>query len=155
MNEGVEWALHSCVNLCWVGDHAVPAKKLAAFFELPAPYLNKQMQALVRAEILTSASGPRGGFRLARPPERITVMDVVTAIEGAESAFRCTSILADSPVGVTGRNYSGSCFISQAMNAAELAWRRELAKTTIADLRDRVAKAFPGHTGKIESGLAP
>ncbi|WP_240802579.1 Rrf2 family transcriptional regulator [Streptomyces sp. A0642] len=40
------------------------------------------MQALVRAGILSSTPGARGGFQLARLPERITLMDVVTAIEG-------------------------------------------------------------------------
>lgn len=153
MNEGVEWALHSCVNLCWVGDTAVPAKRLAAFYGLPPAYLNKQMQALVRAGILTSTSGPRGGFRLARRPGHITLMDVVTAIEGPEEAFRCASILSDSPVGDSGHNYAGSCFVSTAMSKAELAWRRELAATTVADLRDRVAKGFPESVDKIARDL--
>jgi len=36
----------------------------------------------VRAGLLAAATGPRGGFRLARPPEEITVADVVEAVEG-------------------------------------------------------------------------
>ncbi|HWN35632.1 MAG TPA: Rrf2 family transcriptional regulator [Pseudonocardia sp.] len=36
--------------------------------------------------------GARGGFRLARPADKITLMDVVTAIEGLEHAFRGTEI---------------------------------------------------------------
>src|SRR4051812_21587601 len=83
MSEGVEWALHSCLNLAWVEPgEAMTAARLAAFYELPTAYLNKQLQALARAGIVTSTPGPRGGFRLARPPERITLLDVVTAIEG-------------------------------------------------------------------------
>ena len=68
MNEGVEWALHSCVNLCFIPGEAVTAKRLAAFYNLPTAYLNKQLQALTRAGILTSTSGPKGGFQLARRP---------------------------------------------------------------------------------------
>ncbi|WP_181791731.1 RrF2 family transcriptional regulator, partial [Streptomyces phytophilus] len=91
MTEGVEWALHSCLNLAWAGpDRPVTAARLAAYHELPAPYLNKQLQALVRAGIVASTSGPRGGFRLVRPLARITLMDVVAAIEGPGEAFRCT-----------------------------------------------------------------
>lgn len=60
MNEGVEWALHSCVNLCFIPGEAVTAKRLAAFYNLPTAYLNKQLQALSRAGILTSTSGPKG-----------------------------------------------------------------------------------------------
>ncbi|MFC6932409.1 Rrf2 family transcriptional regulator [Actinomadura yumaensis] len=40
----------------------------------------------------TSTAGARGGFRLARPLERITLMDVVAAIEGPDDAFQCTEI---------------------------------------------------------------
>ncbi|WP_280206483.1 Rrf2 family transcriptional regulator, partial [Nocardia cyriacigeorgica] len=39
--------------------------------------------------------GARGGFELARRPERITLMDVVSAIEGPDEAFRCTEIRRD------------------------------------------------------------
>ena len=55
MGQGVEWALHSCVNMSWtpVGE-AVSSARLAAFYKLPAAYLNKQLQALVRAGILAS-----------------------------------------------------------------------------------------------------
>jgi DNA-binding IscR family transcriptional regulator len=37
--------------------------------------------------VLESLPGPRGGFRLARPPESITLMDVVAAIDGPQEAF--------------------------------------------------------------------
>ena len=70
MNEGVEWAMHSCVNLSWLPGEAVTAKRLAAFYDLPTAYLNKQLQALTRAGILTSVSGPKGGFQLARDPRQ-------------------------------------------------------------------------------------
>lgn len=144
MNEGVEWALHSCVNLTWVdGDRAVTAARLAAFYDLPAAYLNKQLQALARAGILTSTSGPKGGFRLARSPERITLMDIVTAIEGPGDAFRCTQILRKGPGGDPAVDYRAACLVSQAMGRAELAWRRELSAQTIADVKASVEAAYP------------
>ncbi|WP_243742722.1 RrF2 family transcriptional regulator [Actinorugispora endophytica] len=146
MSEGVEWALHSCLNLTWVeSGEAVTATRLAAFYGLPAAYLNKQLQALARAGILSSTSGPKGGFRLAREPERITLLDVVTAIEGPEEAFRCDEILRRGPGGKEGVDYRTTCLISRAMGAAELAWRQELAARTIADLKADVERGFP-HT---------
>ncbi|MFJ9414119.1 RrF2 family transcriptional regulator [Streptomyces sp. NPDC101227] len=136
MSEGVEWGLHCCVTLAWLDDEGpVSTARLAASFELPQAYLNKRLQALVRAGILSSTPGARGGFRLARPPERISLMDVVAAIEGTEDAFRCTEIRrqgagAEAP----GREYGRPCGIATAMRKAELAWRRELAAQTIADV---------------------
>ena len=155
MSEGVEWAIHSCVNLSWLEpDEAVTAARLAAFYELPAAYLNKQLQALTRAGILTSTPGPRGGFRLARSPGDISLLDVVTAIEGGEEAFRCEQIVARGPGEHEGVDYRRSCFVSQAMRRAEMAWRRELAAQTIADLRSTVERRLPSAPGETRTWFA-
>jgi len=136
MGEGVEWGLHCCLTLAWVGDEEpLPMAKLAAWFDLPAAYLNKRLQALVRADILNSTPGARGGFRLARPPERITLMDVVAAIEGPDDLFRCTEIRQQGEgAGAPAREFQRPCGIATAMRKAELAWRRELAAQTLADI---------------------
>ncbi len=154
MSEGVEWALHSCVNLAWMEGQAVTAAKLAAIYGLPAAYLNKQLQALAKAGILTSTSGPRGGFRLAREPDRITLLDVVTAIEGAEDAFRCEQILRNGPSADPEIDYRRTCAISIAMRKAELAWRRELAGQTIADILAQVGRTAPAAASNVRSWFA-
>jgi len=143
MNEGVEWAMHSCVNLSWLPGEAVTAKRLAAFYDLPTAYLNKQLQALTRAGILSSVSGPKGGFQLARDPRNISLLDIVVAIDGAEDAFRCAEILKDGPGADPHADYRKICLVSQAMRAAELNYRRELAGQSIADIVTRVEEQFP------------
>jgi Rrf2 family protein len=144
MSEGVEWAVHSCLNLSWLpGGEAVPAAKLAEFYELPAAYLNKQLQALARAGIVASTPGPRGGFRLARAPESITLLDVVVAIEGADEAFRCEQLLRKGPGADPAVDYRQACLVSQAMRRADLAWRRELAAQTLAGLKADVERRYP------------
>lgn len=143
MNEGVEWALHTCVNLCWIPGQLVTATRLAAFYDLPTAYLNKQLQALARADILTSTPGPRGGFQLARDPRRISLLDVVVAIDGPDDAFRCQEILRSGPGGQANANYVKTCLISQSMRHAELSWRKELASQSIADIVQSVESAFP------------
>lgn len=136
MNEGVEWAAHICVLLHWLQeDDPTPAARLAEAYDLPAPYLAKQLQALARAGITESVPGRSGGVRLARPAERITLMDVVAAIEGPDEAFTCTEIRqrgmnADRPA----REFTQPCGIAHAMREAEMLWRRQLAATTIADI---------------------
>ncbi|TDC14776.1 Rrf2 family transcriptional regulator [Actinomadura bangladeshensis] len=155
MSEGVEWAIHSCINLSWLEPgEAVTAARMAAFYELPPAYLNKQLQALARAGILTSTPGPRGGFRLARSPGDISLLDVVTAIEGREEAFRCEEIVARGPGEHEGIDYRRSCFVSQAMRRAEMAWRRELAGQTLADLRSTVERRLPSAPGDARTRFA-
>jgi Rrf2 family protein len=151
MSEGVEWALHSLLTLGWLGDGGpLPAARLAAGNDLPPAYLNKQLQALVRAGLLVSAPGPRGGFRLARPLSEITLMDVVAAVEGPEDAFRCTEIRKRGSGSVAeGREFSEPCAISTAMRRAELAWRRELAAQTLADVKAAADRHAPNAGARV------
>ena len=151
--EGVEWALHCTwlLTLARDGD-ALPARRLAEFYGLPEAYLAKLLKALVRAGLLSATSGPRGGFRLARPPEGITVADVVEAVEGQGPLFHCTEIRQRGPVPLTGAACRQPCGIAQVMDRAERAWRKELAATTIADL---VEMSGVGAVTRVTTWLAP
>lgn len=154
MSEGVEWALHCCLTLVWLGDEtAVPTSTLAAAFDIPSHYLNKFLQALVRADILVSTAGAKGGFRLARQPEKITLLDVVTAIEGSDGAFRCAEIRRRG-AGAAAKpgEFALPCGIAIAMGRAEAAWRRELAAQTILDL---VKAAPPAGAERMRCWYAP
>jgi Rrf2 family protein len=144
LNQGVEWALHCCVNMAWApAGEPISSGRLAGLYELPPAYLNKQLQCLVRAGVLQSVSGPRGGFQLARRPDRITVLDVVLAIEGRELAFRCEGIMGNCPGGDADEDYLRSCTISQSMRQAELAWRTELARQSVAGIAQSLERRFP------------
>lgn len=148
MSEGVEWTLHCLLTLGWLAaDRPVSAAKLASTFDLPPAYLNKRLQDLVRADILTSTPGVRGGFRLGRPPEKITLMEVIVAIEGREGAFRCTGIRQrGAGAGRPRQEFARQCVITTAIRKAELAWRRELASQTLADLMVAAPSAAPERT---------
>jgi Rrf2 family protein len=155
MNQGVEWAIHGCVTLAWVGpDTAVPVARLAELNDLPAPYLNKQLQALARAGILGSTRGPKGGFTLARSPAQISVLDVVLAIEGDQEAFRCTEIRQRGPLPPSRRDCRTPCQIASVMHEAEQAWRATLAGRTIADIAAEVEATSPGTPVRIRTWTA-
>ena len=136
MSEGVEWALHCCLTLAWLASEGpVPTATLAAAFDVPPHYLNKFLQALVRAGVLTSTAGAKGGFRLARSPKDVSLLDVVIAIEGDDRAFRCTEIRQrGAGCDAHKREFARPCGIAAAMHRAEEAWRNELARQTLADL---------------------
>jgi Rrf2 family protein len=135
MSDGVEWALHCCTVLAALpDDQALPAARLAEFHEVPPAYLAKHLQALTTAGITRSLPGPRGGYRLARPPAEISVLDVVLAVDGDDSAFRCSEIRQRGPAAGAPDLYRRPCGIARAMWRAEDAWRAELAATSIGDL---------------------
>jgi Rrf2 family protein len=135
LSDGVEWGVHVCVLLAALPDDtALPAAKLAEYHGVPAPYLAKHLQALAGAGVLSTVKGARGGYRLARPPDEITVLEVVEAIDGDEAAFRCSEIRRRGPLAMPAREYTKMCGVHRAFVQADEAWRAELARTTIADL---------------------
>jgi Rrf2 family protein len=135
LGEGVEWALHSCTFLAVLPPGAtLPAARLAEFHGLPPAYLAKHLQALARAGIVDSEPGPRGGYRLARPPDQITMLDVVDAVEGSAPAFRCAEIRQQGPAAVEPGKYRRPCAIARAMWDAEHAWREQLRARTVGEI---------------------
>jgi len=135
LSEGVEWSLHCA----WLLTHApageaVSSRRMAEFYGLPPAYLSKLLKSLVRAGILDATTGPRGGFRLARPPDDITVLDVMEAVEGRGALFQCTEIRQQGPVPASAADCRRPCGIAKVMSDADQAWRARLAATTIAEL---------------------
>lgn len=63
-------------------DGAVLAARISKEYNIPLEYLLKILQQLVRANVLRSKRGPRGGFFLARPAEAITLLEVIEAVDG-------------------------------------------------------------------------
>ncbi len=144
LSDGVESALHVATLLAVLPpDRALPAARLAEFHGVPAAYLSKHLQALSRAGILESVHGPGGGYRLARPATEITVLAVVEAIDGRESAFRCQEIRQRGPAAQPPTSYRVPCGIHRVMRSADLAWRAALQAVTVADLLATVATDAP------------
>lgn len=137
VGKGVEWGLHLCTLLAFVEPkQTIDATNMAEFHELPVPYLRKALQALTRAGVLESGAGPAGGYRLARPADQITFLDVFTAIEGDQNAFRCTEIRRKGPTGLGDDCYPAACAIASTFWAAEQAWRDHLAGVSLFDITD-------------------
>ena len=96
--------------------------------------LSSSPQALSGAGVLESVPGPAGGYRLARPAEKISLLDIVLAVEGREPAFRCAEIRRRGPNPLPQRYFTRPCQINAAMLKAEKAYRAGLAKVSVADL---------------------
>lgn len=135
LSEGVEAAIHCAVTLAGVkGGATMPGSALAAQFALSPSYLLKHLNALTAAGVLESISGPAGGYRLARPAERISLLDIVLAVEGPQPAFRCGEIRQDGPAKLPASAYRKPCGINAAMLRAEKAYRAALANETLSEI---------------------
>jgi len=138
LSDGVEQAIHCVAMLAGLTPGGVlAASALAEFHGVGTSYLLKHLQALSRAGILQTVPGPRGGYRLARAPEAITLLDIVLAVEGREPAFRCAEIRQRGPNPLPEKPVR-PCEINAAMLRAERAYRAELQRTTVAELLGEV-----------------
>ncbi|HEY0194195.1 MAG TPA: Rrf2 family transcriptional regulator [Kofleriaceae bacterium] len=151
LGDGVEQAIHCVAILAGLPpDGLLAAAALAEFHGVSPSYLLKHLQALSSAGILAAVPGKAGGYRLARPADRITLLDIVTAVEGPEPAFRCAEIRQRGPSPLP--RPTRPCEINAAMQRAEQAYRRELASVTIAQLGEDVAAHDP--QGRIAARCA-
>ena len=66
------------------------ATELAELARLELPTVSKVLKPLARAGLVTSFRGASGGYRLARPPGQISLIDIVEAIEGRLNMTECS-----------------------------------------------------------------
>ena len=67
-------------------------RTLAELQGVPPELLAKVFTRLAKAGLVAATEGVRGGFRLARPANEISVLDVVRAIDGDKSIFECREV---------------------------------------------------------------
>ena len=113
------YALRALTELGRIGGtDPVPIGELARRREIPVQFLEQLFATLRRAGLLKSQRGVKGGYSFARPPADITVLEIVELLDGPFGAG-AESVFAD----------------------AAAAARTVLAKTTVADVIEREARA--------------
>lgn len=70
--------------------HKVGIKEITKGLAFPGPFIAKILQGLVKAKLLVSTKGPHGGFYLKKSPEKISVLDIIEAVDGVELFQNCT-----------------------------------------------------------------
>ncbi len=73
-------------------DSVIMAREIAEQQNLPENYLEQLMLSLRRAGLVSAMRGSRGGYLLARPPEAITLANIVEAVEGSLSIADCSDV---------------------------------------------------------------
>ena len=76
------YAVVALAELARSGREPVPIGQIAERRDIPVQFLEQLFSTLRRAGILASHRGAKGGYTLARPPEEITVLEVVQALDG-------------------------------------------------------------------------
>ncbi len=109
------------------------ASSIAKNIGAPQNYLGKLLQALCRTGLVNSQKGLNGGFRLARRPEKMTLLDIAEPIEHVSRWSRC--ILSKHKC--SGKN---PCNLHDRWSEVRAAYLDFLEKTRISDLAGKNTK---------------
>jgi FeS assembly SUF system regulator len=103
---------------------------ISAATGVPEPTVAKVLKALSTAGLVLSQRGARGGYRLQRPLETITVADVITALDGPIALTACVD------GGPGGCEVHQCCAVRGRWDLVNDAIRQSLSGITLADMRD-------------------
>lgn len=127
LSKATNYALHSLVHLAaHASEEAIKVEELAERQKLSPTYLSKILTKLVKADLVESTPGVKGGYRLLRAPEDCSFLDVIYAIEGYESILKCTMKHETTK--------NSDCLIELAMKDVERQMKDELQSKTIAGI---------------------
>ena len=135
LSQTVEYALRAMIQLTYVAPGACATEDLSRATQVPCAYLSKVLQGLRRAGIVHSRRGVGGGVSLARPPEQITLLEVVNAVEPLRRIATC-------PLGLQSHG-TRLCPLHRKLDNAYAAVEASFAETTLADI-----VATPHHGSK-------
>jgi Rrf2 family protein len=157
ITSSVEYGLHCLLWLVDPGCGQPSSRDLAELQGVSPSFVAKIFPKLEKAGIVHAAQGVRGGYRLARDPAEISVLDIVDAIEGDKPLFDCQEIRGRCAVfGDRAPQWAthGVCAIHAAMLRAEQAMRDSLAAESLASIAATVGRKAPsGFPGEVRTWL--
>ncbi len=115
-------------------DAQLSAREMAEATELPLPVVSKMLKELASAGLLESLRGSKGGYRLVRAPDAITVAEIVHALEGPIALMECNA-------GPGHCEQEARCQVQEPWHRINRAVHDALARVTLADLARPPASA--------------
>ncbi len=130
-----EYALRVVV---WLAEHhglPRPAQQIAHETQIPARYVFRVLRRLAAVGLVTIQRGRKGGYQLARPPEQITMLDVINAVAPLRRIERCPLGLAE---------HEGQlCALHAALDNAYATLVENLRAVTIGQLLEHKRRCVP------------
>lgn len=131
----VEYALRAIVHLAQQAPAASTTEEVAEATHVPRAYLAKILSGLRRAGLVKSQRGLGGGITLSRPPEKMTILDVVNAVEPIERIRTC-------PLGLSSHG-ENLCPLHARMDMALAMVETAFQNTSVADVLTEKTDSIP------------
>ena len=134
LTKKTDYALIALSYLARRVEGVMSARELAGVSRVPLPILTNILKTLAHAGMVVSERGSAGGYSLARPPESISLHELITAIEGPVHFVQCVSAGGDAH-----RNeceLEACCAIRQPAHRIHGRLKEFLESVTLAELVD-------------------
>lgn len=127
LSKTAEYALRAVVFMGLQDGQPASADLLSEKTKVPRRYLHRVLQDLVAAELVSSRSGPGGGYELACAPNKLTILDVINAVVPIERINAC-------PLGLESHNELCPLHkeLDRAYATTEAAFKRVTIKSLLA-----------------------
>ena len=131
IRQNTDYALRAILHLAGqYGKGAVATRKLAEAEQISYPFACKILQELHTAGLVKSVMGPTGGYKLCRPADQVTLLDVIEVAQGPVNINSC--------VGVESCPRKERCPISKRLAGLQDYLANYLTNITLADLLDEM-----------------
>jgi Rrf2 family protein len=147
----VEYAIHCLLWLAPSRETPASSRDLAELQGVSPAVVAKILPKLEKAGILAAQGGIAGGYRLAKAADKITVLDIIEAVDGGKRLFDCKEIRLNCALfggGAPAWASRGTCSIHAVMLRAEKSMRQEMARTTLQDIGAAVELKAPATFGE-------
>ena len=134
-SQTVEYALRAVVHLASEGPAARTTEEIAKATRVPQAYLAKVLQSLVQAGVVRSQRGIGGGIALAKPPEELTILEVVNAVDPIRRIQVCPLGLAAHGVRL--------CPLHKRLDNALAQVEEAFRSTTLREVIDDPSESVP------------
>jgi Rrf2 family protein len=118
------------------GEKALHIREISKAQDIPERFLEQILLQIKRAGFLRSRKGPNGGYILAKPPEKISVAEVLRVMDGPLAPIDCVSVTAHE---VCPRE--NSCGLRWLWKKTRDAIAEILEGTSFADVAEMTRKA--------------
>lgn len=143
-----DYAIRATLDLAAHVGERRKAREIGDATAVPSSYLPQILAALVHHQIASSVAGPRGGYGLARSPDEISLLDVVTAVDGEVNGKDC--VLRSGPCHAEDR-----CAVHDTWSRAQQALLDHLSSTTFAYLLEEELRTPASPASLSTHGDAP
>lgn len=136
LNKSARYALYAALEMALAGEEPVTVAGVAAQYGIPATALAKVLQQLMRSGLAIGTRGVGGGYRLAQPASKVSVLDVVSLFDPPRAEGHC---LVMKP-GDQRCAHRGACVMRGLFDEVDELVRCTFASVTIATLAKRARK---------------